>query len=86
MTTTDATSSVPLTDRPAWQALREHQRQIEPVHLRTLFAEDPARGERLVGLGAVRVRVVNVAQSGTTTWTVLQDPDGNELCVVQRPT
>jgi glucose-6-phosphate isomerase len=33
--------------RPAWQALANHYQQIKEVHLRTLFAEDPARGERL---------------------------------------
>ena len=50
--TTDVRSSVPLTERPAWKALRDHQAQIAPVHLRTLFAEDPTRGERLVAEGA----------------------------------
>src|SRR6185503_3969132 len=39
--------SIPLTDRPAWKALREHHAKIEKVHLRELFAEDPERGERL---------------------------------------
>src|SRR5215213_10334571 len=53
MTTTDATSSsTPLTERPAWIALQDHYREVEPVHLRTLFAEDPTRGERLVAEGA----------------------------------
>ncbi len=33
--------------RPAWQALANHYQKIKDVHLRTLFAEDPARGERL---------------------------------------
>ncbi len=55
------------------------------LHLDLTAADMDAEVERLVGLGAVRVRVVDVAQSGTTTWTVLQDPDGNEFCVVQRP-
>jgi glucose-6-phosphate isomerase len=32
---------------PAWKALEAHQRKLRDVHLRTLFAEDPARGERL---------------------------------------
>jgi glucose-6-phosphate isomerase len=30
----------------AWQALSAHFRKIKPVHLRTLFAKDPQRGER----------------------------------------
>ena len=36
-----------LTRRPEWQALRQHCEKIRDVHLRTLFAEDPQRGERL---------------------------------------
>jgi glucose-6-phosphate isomerase len=36
-----------LTQSPAWQALEAHHRQLHDVHLRTLFAEDPQRGERL---------------------------------------
>ena len=40
-------SIVPLTQRKAWKALETHYRQIADVHLRTLFAEDPSRGERL---------------------------------------
>lgn len=39
-------SSPPLTRRPAWQALAAHQRAIRDVSLRTLFADDPRRGER----------------------------------------
>jgi len=31
----------------AWAALRKHHGQMRDVHLRTLFAEDPKRGERL---------------------------------------
>jgi len=31
----------------AWTALRAHHRTIEKTHLRSLFAEDPARGERM---------------------------------------
>jgi glucose-6-phosphate isomerase len=39
-------STPPLTRSPAWKALSAHQQQIRHVHLRTLFKEDPARGER----------------------------------------
>ena len=39
--------SIPLTDRPAWKALREHHAKIKNVHLRELFAQDAKRGERL---------------------------------------
>ncbi len=36
-----------LTQRPTWKALETHYRQIQDVHLRQLFADDPKRGERL---------------------------------------
>ena len=35
------------TQRPAWQALSSHHEEVKDVHLRTLFAEDPQRGERM---------------------------------------
>ncbi|MDA8137600.1 MAG: glucose-6-phosphate isomerase [Desulfobacteraceae bacterium] len=40
-------SSLPLTQRPAWQALQAHYEKIRHLHLRQLFADDPGRGERL---------------------------------------
>jgi glucose-6-phosphate isomerase len=40
-------ASVPLTERAAWQALKQHHAEIARVHLRDLFARDAARGERL---------------------------------------
>jgi len=43
-----STKTNSLTDRPAWKALQAHYNQIHSRHLRTLFAEDPKRGERLV--------------------------------------
>src|ERR1035437_6020514 len=36
-----------LTDRPSYQALEAHYQQIHQRHLSDLFAEDPARGERM---------------------------------------
>ena len=39
--------ATPVTERPAWKALAAHHDTIRDVHLRTLFAEDPKRGERL---------------------------------------
>src|SRR6266516_3327636 len=36
----------PLTHRPSWQKLEEHYHKARNLHLRTLFAEDPHRGER----------------------------------------
>jgi predicted enzyme related to lactoylglutathione lyase len=38
--------------------------------------------ERLVGLGATVVRRVD---EGTSFWTVLHDPEGNEFCVLRGP-
>ena len=39
--------AAPLTERPAWLALKNHWQQVHAVHLRTLFADDPGRGQRL---------------------------------------
>jgi glucose-6-phosphate isomerase len=36
----------PLTQRSQWKALEAHYQNIRDQHLRTLFAEDPRRGER----------------------------------------
>ncbi len=39
--------TIPLTQRPTWQALENHYQTIKDIHLRNLFDEDPQRGERL---------------------------------------
>ncbi|HEX9235777.1 MAG TPA: glucose-6-phosphate isomerase [Actinomycetota bacterium] len=36
-----------ITDTPEWQALAEHHRDLREADLRTLFAEDPTRGETM---------------------------------------
>src|ERR1700722_2011831 len=36
-----------LTKRKAWKALQAHYKTVRGIHLRTLFADDPKRGERL---------------------------------------
>jgi glucose-6-phosphate isomerase len=41
-----------LTKLPAWKALAAHHARVRDVHLRTLFAEDPDRGERLTAEAA----------------------------------
>jgi glucose-6-phosphate isomerase len=38
---------VGISESPEWQALTEHHRSMGGVHLRDLFAEDPARGQEL---------------------------------------
>src|SRR5580658_8284465 len=37
----------PLTKRAAWKNLQAHYEKIREVHLRSLFADDPGRGERM---------------------------------------
>ena len=39
-------------NRPAWKSLEHHAQKMRDVHLRTLFTDDPARGERLTAEGA----------------------------------
>ncbi|GAC1431725.1 MAG: glucose-6-phosphate isomerase [Chloroflexota bacterium] len=52
MTTTQSEAPRRVTDRPAWRALQEHYDAVRAVHLRTLFSDDPQRGERLTAEGA----------------------------------
>jgi glucose-6-phosphate isomerase len=40
-------TTTPLRSRPAWTALQEHYERVGNLHLRDLFAADPARGTRL---------------------------------------
>ena len=42
----------PLRSRPAWALLAQHFQRLKDVQLRQLFANDPARGERLVAEAA----------------------------------
>ncbi len=42
----------PLTAQAAWKNLQSHFAQIEPKHLRELFAEDPTRGDTFAVEGA----------------------------------
>ena len=43
----NAANLTPLTQRPEWQALEAHFQQMRQVHMRTLFADDARRGERM---------------------------------------
>jgi glucose-6-phosphate isomerase len=45
--TTKSQGIEPLTERKAWRALGDHYKNVEKLHLRNLFADDPKRGERL---------------------------------------
>jgi predicted enzyme related to lactoylglutathione lyase len=71
--------------RFTFQRAEEPRSHPGPVHLDLTADDMAAEVERLVGLGAVKRWTVDVAESGTTTWTVMLDPDGNDFCVVQRP-
>ena len=42
----------PLAERRAWKALAAHHGKVRDVHLRELFADDPARGERMTAEAA----------------------------------
>jgi glucose-6-phosphate isomerase len=46
------TGILPLTARQSWKALQAHHEKIRSLHLRTLFSDDPARGERLTAEAA----------------------------------
>ena len=46
------TGIAPLTARPAWRALQAHHEKVRDLHLRTLFEQDPKRGERLTAEAA----------------------------------
>ena len=45
--TTNPLTKRPRTKRTAWTALDSHYKKISKTHLRDLFVEDPARGERM---------------------------------------
>jgi glucose-6-phosphate isomerase len=42
----------PFTKRASWKALDAHRKKVQPLHLRTLFADDPKRGERMTAEAA----------------------------------
>jgi glucose-6-phosphate isomerase len=42
----------PLTETAVWRRLQWHHAEVEPLHLRDLFASDPTRGERLTAEAA----------------------------------
>ena len=44
---TDDRTGTPITGQPEWQRLADHHAAVAGVHLRTLFADDPKRGETM---------------------------------------
>lgn len=51
------------------------------VHIDLYATDAEAEAERLEGLGATRVGVRSIEEHGSR-WIVMQDPQGNEFCVV----
>lgn len=43
---------IPLSKRAAWIALNANCKKVQPMHLRTLFADDPKRGNRMTAEAA----------------------------------
>jgi len=43
----ESTNSGPVSGLPAWAGVQEHHDRVRELHLRTLFADDPARVERM---------------------------------------
>jgi predicted enzyme related to lactoylglutathione lyase len=53
------------------------------LDLTTSAADRDKEIERLIALGARRV---DIGQTGSESWTVLADPEGNEFCVIRPKT
>lgn len=67
-------------DEPTWMfgKVSEPKTAKNRMHLDVITSDPEAESARLVALGATRVRDAN--EYGYT-WTVMQDPEGNEFCV-----
>lgn len=70
--------------RPKLQFIKVPEKRTvkNRVHLSVTADDREAEVTRLVGLGATRGETHRMPEYGIT-WTVLQDPEGNELCVGQ---
>jgi len=66
----------------AFQRVPEPRAGKNRVHVDFRTADQRGEVERIVGLGAT---VVAENDIGVLTWTVLQDPEGNEFCVGAHP-
>jgi hypothetical protein len=67
---------------PAWYFNRvpESKRAKNRVHL-DLVDPDPSAVDKFVALGAT---VVGTQEISGHSWTVLQDPEGNEFCIADK--
>jgi hypothetical protein len=72
-------------EEPAWyfEKVPEPKRAKNRVHL-DLVDPGPAAVDGLVRLGATVVGTHELPGGGHS-WTVLQDPEGNEFCIAARP-
>jgi len=61
------TGIAPLTARPAWKALQAHHDKVRDLHLRTLFALDPKRGERLTAEDE-RAKLRTIVDTAQAVW------------------
>jgi hypothetical protein len=64
-----------VSDEPKRGKLRLH------IDVSATDRDQPAELERLLALGA---RPADVGQTGQESWHVLQDPEGNEFCLLRR--
>jgi Glyoxalase-like domain len=69
---------------PAWyfSKVPEQKRAKNRVHL-DLVIPDPSAAGELVTLGATVVSQHQLGD-GSHSWTVLQDPEGNEFCIATK--
>lgn len=58
------------------------RRSKNPMHLDLRPTHRDVAVSRAIALGARRV---DVGQTGEESWVVLQDPEGNEFCILQSP-
>ena len=70
--------------QPAWyfEKVPERKQAKNRMHL-DLVDPDPSTVQRLVRVGA-SVLDEHSLGGGTHTWTVMQDPEGNEFCIAAR--
>jgi hypothetical protein len=68
--------------RLLFQRVPEPKTSKNRLHLDLTADDMGAEVERLVGLGARQLQLV---EEEGLTWTVMADPEGNEFCVLQSP-
>jgi len=70
---------------PAWYFAKVSEQKTAKNRMHVdVFDSSPDAVDRLVSLGAIVVGEHGMAWAGHS-WTVLQDPEGNEFCVGAKP-